>query len=216
MNNLAHTLNIVFDAHIEQSIKAIYRQLGDRFENQYLGGLTVDEYFPHIAIHTIFLTEEFSDKFIQTSVDITDNLNPFEIKFIGFSTDQKKKYIFLDLDVESCNLIKKLNSKFVHESKTYTKIDIPKHYLDIWDELLPEEQKLLQQTGSKYPYVAHVSIGKFNSDIIKEVLDFTKTEGKELLSQKVMISKLQISRQRILDDDRNDFPVISEILLHAN
>lgn len=179
---LAVSFNAVLSGELSKEIADLQKELSSRFDEKRFYDSS-----PHLAIATKFMTEEESEKFIETIKKEFEQEKAFEIEFDDFTLSSDRRYIFLNLNKPSREKIFKLYNRAMKVAK---KIGA----------------EGMQGNPPKYPYFPHISIIKLDE---KDACKAIRMILHNLKGRKMLVTKLEITRQQDDDGGFAYFPSIS-------
>ncbi|MFA4887151.1 MAG: 2'-5' RNA ligase family protein [Candidatus Nanoarchaeia archaeon] len=154
---------------VSQKIEEMSLKIGKLHPNTYSSRIQ-GEWISHIALY-LFQVPRLDKALIKEVEEYFKKVRRFKVKLGKFKV--KGSYVFVEVKSEK---VKQINKKLVEIIKPFRR-DFLGKYKERWDGLSGKEKMLIEETGSRYGYDAHVTVACVKE--VESVLNLIKNESLE-------------------------------------
>ena len=199
------TLYLPFPSDIHQQLFNLYRDLGQKYGNQYLDEKS---WLAKITIGVLPLQDIETQRFVNLCQTVLFDVHPFTVELSKFTISPEGKYIFLSFSPTTDKIVWDLRHKFEKKMVGFD-VQTPDKYLEKWDTYTSRQQDLLKQFGSPYEFESHLSLVKFEIDQTKQAIK--EINVSQFAGISFTVSEFCVSSQS--EDPQNQYPILERITL---
>jgi len=202
-----HTLYLPFPSDIHQQLYNLYRDLGQKYGNQYLDEKS---WLAKITIGVLPLPDKETQRFVDLCHTVLSGVRPFLVELSKFTISPEGKYIFLSFSPATDKIVWGLRHNF-EKAMVGFDVQIPDKYLEKWDVYASRQHDLLKQFGSPYEFEPHLSLVKFEVAQTKQAIK--ELNVSQFAGVSFTASEFCVSSQS--EDPNNQYPVLERIMLRG-